>query len=54
MPELKSVVRLKSHPNRTPTGRASATATRKLVNYLAFGRGPTGPPGPAPPARHLV
>jgi hypothetical protein len=39
MPDLKSIVRLKSHPNRTPTGRASATATRKLVNYLAFGRG---------------
>ena len=34
-----SIVRLQSHENRTPTGRTSATATRKLVNYLAFGRG---------------
>lgn len=39
MPEFNSIVRLRSHENRTPTGRASATATRKLVNYLAYGRG---------------
>lgn len=34
-----TIVRLQSHQNRTPTGRASATATRHLVNYLAYGRG---------------
>jgi hypothetical protein len=39
MPELNNIMRLQSHENRTPTGRASATATRKLVNYLAYGRG---------------
>ena len=39
MNKPNSIVRLQSHENRTPTGRPSATATRKLVNYLAFGRG---------------
>jgi hypothetical protein len=39
MSKLNSIVRLQSHENRTPTGRQSATATRKLVNYLSYGRG---------------
>lgn len=39
MSRLNSIVRLQSHENRTPTGRQSATATRKLVNYLSYGRG---------------
>lgn len=39
MNKLNSIVRLQSHENRTPTGRQSATATRKLVNYLSYGRG---------------
>ena len=39
MSKLNSILRLQSHENRTPTGRQSATATRKLVNYLAYGRG---------------
>ena len=39
MSKLNSILRLQSHENRTPTGRRSATATRKLVNYLAYGRG---------------
>jgi murein L,D-transpeptidase YcbB/YkuD len=39
MPELNSIVRLQYHENRTPTGKRSVTATRKLANYLAFGRG---------------
>lgn len=39
MTKSNSVVRLQSHQNRTPTGRPSATATRKLAHYLAYGRG---------------
>ncbi len=39
MSKAQSVVRLQTHANRTPTGRASATAARKLAQYLAFGRG---------------
>ena len=39
MSKLNSIIRLQSHANRTPTGRQSATATRKLVNYLSYGRG---------------
>ena len=39
MSDHNSILRLQSHENRTPTGRASATATRQLVNYLGYGRG---------------
>ncbi len=39
MPNIQSVVRLQSHANRTPKGRRSVTAARKLVAYLAYGRG---------------
>ncbi|MBK8985354.1 MAG: hypothetical protein IPM39_04615 [Chloroflexi bacterium] len=39
MSNAQSVVRLQTHANRTPTGRASATAARKLAHYLAHGRG---------------
>lgn len=39
MAKAQSVVRLQTHANRTPTGRASATAARKLAQYLAHGRG---------------
>ena len=39
MSNAQSVVRLQTHANRTPTGRASATAVRKLAHYLAHGRG---------------
>lgn len=39
MNKPKSIVRLQSHRNQTPTGRPSATAARKLAHYLAFGRG---------------
>ncbi|MBK8904437.1 MAG: hypothetical protein IPM53_24880 [Anaerolineaceae bacterium] len=39
MPELHNVVRHQSHENRTKTGRVSATVTRKIANYLAYGRG---------------
>ena len=39
MSNAQSVVRLQTHANRTPTGRASATAARKLAQYLAHGRG---------------
>jgi hypothetical protein len=39
MSNPQSVVRLQTHANRTPTGRASATAARKLAHYLAHGRG---------------
>ena len=39
MANAQSIVRLQTHANRTPTGRASATAARKLVQYLAYGRG---------------
>ncbi|MBK6712440.1 MAG: hypothetical protein IPG51_19235 [Chloroflexi bacterium] len=39
MSKAQSVVRLQTHANRTPTGRASATAARKLAQYLAHGRG---------------
>ena len=34
-----NIVRMESLRNRTPTGRRSATKVRKLVQYLAFGRG---------------
>ncbi len=39
MPELHNVVRHQVHENRTKTGRVSATVTRKIANYLAYGRG---------------
>jgi hypothetical protein len=39
MSKAKSIVRLESFPNRTPTGRASATGARKLAMYLGYGRG---------------
>jgi hypothetical protein len=39
MNQTNSIVRLQSHANRSVTGRRSVTATRKLVNYLAYGRG---------------
>ena len=39
MSKAQSVVRLQTHANRTPTGRAAATAARKLAQYLAHGRG---------------
>lgn len=48
MANAQSIVRLQTHANRTPTGRASATAARKLVQYLAYGRG-----RPAEQARRL-
>lgn len=39
MSNPNSIVRLQFHRNRTPTGRPSATAARKLAHYLAYGRG---------------
>lgn len=39
MSKASSIVRLQFHRNRTPTGRPSATAARKLTHYLAYGRG---------------
>ena len=39
MRKTHSIVRLQSHANRTPTGRASATGARRLARYLAYGRG---------------
>jgi hypothetical protein len=39
MRELHNVVRHQYHENRTKTGRVSATVTRKIANYLAYGRG---------------
>lgn len=39
MSELNNILRLKSHENRTKTGRVSTTVTRKIANYLALGRG---------------
>jgi hypothetical protein len=39
MRELHNVVRHQVHENRTKTGRVSATVTRKIANYLAYGRG---------------
>lgn len=39
MSKATSIVRLESFPNRTPTGRPSATAARKLTMYLGYGRG---------------
>ncbi|MBK7895194.1 MAG: hypothetical protein IPJ90_10015 [Anaerolineaceae bacterium] len=38
MRELHNVVRHQVHENRTKTGRVSATVTRKIANYLAYGR----------------
>ena len=39
MSKAQSIVRLETFPNRTPTGRSSATAAKNLAQYLAFGRG---------------
>jgi len=39
MSKAKSIVRMESFPNRTPTGRSSATGARKLAMYLGYGRG---------------
>ncbi len=39
MRELHNVVRHQAHENRTKTDRVSATVTRKIANYLAYGRG---------------
>lgn len=39
MGDLHNILRLQSHENRTKTGRVSATVTRKIANYLAYGRG---------------
>ncbi len=39
MADLHNILRLQSHENRTKTGRPSATVTRKIANYLAYGRG---------------
>ena len=39
MSKATAIVRLDSFPNRTHTGRSSATAARKLAMYLAHGRG---------------
>lgn len=39
MSKAKSIVRFDSFPNRTPTGRPSATAARKLAMYIGCGRG---------------
>ena len=39
MADLHNILRLKWHENRTKTGRPSATVTRKIANYLAYGRG---------------
>ena len=39
MSKAQSIVRLETFPNRTPTGRPSATAAKKLAQYLAYGRG---------------
>jgi hypothetical protein len=40
MSKAKTIVRLAFFANRTPTGRRSATAARKLTMYLGYGRGP--------------
>lgn len=39
MSKAKSIVRFDSFPNRTRTGRPSATAARKLAMYIGYGRG---------------
>jgi hypothetical protein len=39
MSKAKSIVRMESFPNCTPTGRSSATGARKLAMYLGYGRG---------------
>ncbi|MCA9998886.1 MAG: hypothetical protein KDE56_24150 [Anaerolineales bacterium] len=39
MADLHNILRLQSYENRTKTGRPSATVTRKVANYLAYGRG---------------
>ncbi len=39
MSKAKSIVRFDSFPNRTRTGRPSATAARKLTMYIGYGRG---------------
>ena len=39
MSKAKAIVRMATFPNRTPTGRPSATAVRKLTMYLGYGRG---------------
>lgn len=39
MSRATAIVRLQSFPNRTRTGRASATAARKLAMYIGYGRG---------------
>lgn len=37
MSKAKSIVRMESFPNRTSTGRSSATGARKLAMYLGYG-----------------
>lgn len=39
MSKATTILRMESFRNRTPTGRTSATAARKLTMYLGFGRG---------------
>lgn len=39
MPKATSIVRMESFRNRTPRGRTSATAARKLAMYIGYGRG---------------
>ncbi|MCL4267858.1 MAG: hypothetical protein KJ069_32125 [Anaerolineae bacterium] len=39
MSKATSIVRMESFRNRTPRGRASATAARKLAMYIGYGRG---------------
>jgi hypothetical protein len=39
MSKAKTIVRLVSFANRTPTGRPSATAVKRLARYCALGRG---------------